>query len=52
MTYTDPFGIKIFNSGGIAIYTWNNTYSVTSNGVLTTDILKGPVVKMTSPAVP
>jgi len=29
MTYTEAFAIKIYNSAGIAIYTWNNTYYVT-----------------------
>lgn len=52
MTYTDAFSIKIFNSAGVAIYTWNNTYSITSNGVFTSDVKSGPVAKMTTPAVP
>jgi hypothetical protein len=52
MTYTDAFSIKIFNSARIAIYTWNDTYYVTSNGVFTSDVKYGPVVKMTTPAVP
>jgi hypothetical protein len=52
MTYTDAFAIKIFNSAGIPIYTWNNTYYVTSNGVFTSDVKSGPVAKMSTPAVP
>lgn len=52
MTYTDAFTIKIFNSAGIPIYTWNNTYYVTSNGVFTSDVKSGPVAKMSTPAVP
>ncbi len=52
MTYTDAFSIKIFNAAGIAIYTWNNTYYVTSNGVFTEEVKYGPVVRMTTPAVP
>ncbi len=52
MTYTDAFAIKIFNSAGIPIYSWNNTYYVTSNGVFTSDVKFGPVAKMSTPAVP
>ncbi len=52
MTYTDAFSVKIFNSASIAIYAWNNTNYVTSNGVFTTEVLSGPVVRMSSPAAP
>lgn len=52
MTYTDVFSIKIFNSADAPIYTWNSSYYVTSNGVFTTDVTNGPVVKMTTPATP
>jgi len=52
MTYTDDFGATIFNAASQAIYTWNSSYFVTSNGVVSSAISKGPVVMMTSPATP
>ena len=52
MTYTSAFGITIYNGSDVAIYTWNSSYYVSSNGVVTTEISKGPVALMSQPAVP
>jgi hypothetical protein len=52
MTYSDVFGIRILNAADKPIYTWNKTYYVTANGVVTSDVSFGPVIKISTPATP
>jgi len=52
MDYTDAFGLSIYSDSNDEIYSWDNTSAPTVNGVTSTAISAGPVVKMSTAATP
>ena len=52
MDYTDPFKLAIFSYANREIYSWDGTSAPSVNGVSSTAITPGPVIKMSTAATP
>ena len=52
MDYTGQFGITIYSASNQEIYTWDPTAAITVNGVTSTAVTSGPVIRMSTAASP